>query len=454
MIQEKRKRKYEAILRSNTGLFQNICRMKEPVTTEEQVSRYVLIPALAGFVLWLLDHALKHKIKRLYFLSRDGYFMYMAAKIICEEKKLPLECRYLYCSRYSLRIPMFHRDIKQALKYICAGGSDITTEKVFIRAGFFREEINEILSHIKLPFALRESLSVAELSVLREKLEHSSYFLKILKEKSKKQFPFFCGYLKQEGMLDEIPMAIVDSGWIGSIQKMLSEGCLALGKKRMIEGYYWGLYDLPDNVETERYHCYYFSPENRLFAKTFFSNCLFEAVFSAPHGMTVRYEKQKQFYPVLREYTSQNILFYENLRHMLESYIGNLVQTLTVEDMGKEAANEKKTIEKLFRLFMCSPTKEEAAFFGNFLFDEDVSGQSDKKLAYPLTGKELLENHILFHFLNIFRNKPLKESGWYEGSAVLYGKWITFYRYGYFFTRFLRFLKKQIKNKAHKAGKI
>lgn len=454
MSQEERKRKYEAILQSNTNLLHYVCRLKDPVTTEEQVSQYILVPALAGFVLWLLDLALRHKIKRLYFLSRDGYFMYTAAKIACKEKNLPIECRYLYCSRYSLRVPMFHRDMEQALKDICASGSDITPEKVFIRAGFFQEEIKEIFLHVRPPYALNEILSLADLSVLHDKLAQSSYFLENLERNSKKLFPNFCGYLKQEGLLDEIPMAIVDSGWVGSIQKTLWEGCLALGKKSKIEGYYWGLYDLPDNVETERYHCYYFSPENRLFAKTFFSNCLFEAVFSAPHGMTVRYEKREQFYPVLTKYTSQNIQFYENLRHMLESYICILLQNLSAEDMGKEAASEKKAIGKLFRLFMCSPSKEEAVYFGNFIFDEDMTGCSEKKLAYPLTEKELLANHILFRIFCIFRNKSVKESGWYEGSAVLHGKWPAFYRYGYFFTRFLRFLRKQIKNRVRKAGKI
>ena len=450
MHQEERKRKYEAILQSNTEIYHNICRMKKPVTAEELVSQYVLVPALTGFVLWLLDLALKQKTKRLYFLSRDGYFMYSAAKILCKEKNLPIECRYLYCSRYSLRVPMFHRNMEQAIEYICARGSGITPEKVFLRAGFEKQEITDILLHVKLPFAFDQILSDSELSVLHGILENSQYFLRVLEKNSKKFFPSFCGYLKQEGLLDEIPIGIVDSGWVGSIQKTLSEGCTALGRKGKIEGYYWGLYDLPEDAEKARYHCYYFSPSNRLLAKTFFSNCLFETVFAAPHGMTVRYEKKEWYHPVLTEYSSQRNLLTKNLGDLLDCYIRVLLKNFTVKNMGKEAENARKTTGKLFKLFMCSPTKEEAVYFGSFIFDEDVTDRQDKKLAYPLTGKELLSNHLWFQLLLSLRNRPLQESGWYEGSTVLYGKWTVFYRYCYFVTRFLRFLRKQIKNKIRK----
>lgn len=453
MSQNKRKRKYESIVQSNEEIFRSISCMKKPTAAEDLVSQYVLVPALTGFVLWLLDLAVKRKIKRLYFLSRDGYLMYTAAKIICNEKKLPVDCRYLYCSRYSLRVPLFHLDMEQALTYICTRGTEITPEIVLKRSGLPEKEIHDIFFHLKIPFALDQVLSAADLSVLRKTLAASSFFLTAIANNSKKHFPALCGYLKQEGLLDEISMGIVDSGWVGSIQKTLWETCAALGKKSKIEGYYWGLYDLPENTEKERYHCYYFSPRSRLLAKTFFSNCLFEAVFSAPHGMTVRYEKKERYQPVLAECSSYKMQFDEKLRDILERYIYFYLENLTVENMGKEAADARRTIEKLLKLFMCRPTLEEAAYFGNFVFDEDVTERLDKQLAYPLTGKELLANHFWFHLLFILTKRPLKESGWYEGSAVLHGEWNTFYRYCYFGTRFLRFLRKEIKNRVYKMEK-
>ena len=48
--------------------------------------------------------------------------------------------------------------------------------------------------------------------------------------------------------------------------------------------------DPPVHTEAVSYtHLYYFSPEGNLKEKVHFNNCLFEAVYTAPHGMTLGY---------------------------------------------------------------------------------------------------------------------------------------------------------------------
>lgn len=100
-----------------------------------KTSREILAPALNGFVLWILRQAQRNGIRRLYFLARDGYLMYRCARIYVERFQLPIECRYLCCSRYSLRLPMYHRDMKAALDYICRGGIEVTLDKILDRSG-------------------------------------------------------------------------------------------------------------------------------------------------------------------------------------------------------------------------------------------------------------------------------------------------------------------------------
>ena len=109
---------------------------------------------------------------------------------------------------------------------------------------------------------------------------------------SRKKLPSLLGYLEQEGLLDETPMALADSGWTGSMQKEINQALKILGKSGQLSGYYWGLYELPEGIKRENYHCYYFSPEKGLRKKVHFSNSLFESIFSAPHGMTTGYEKK------------------------------------------------------------------------------------------------------------------------------------------------------------------
>ena len=91
--------------------------------TDEDVSvrttSCVLGPTMNVFIMWVLSQAMDRGQRRLYFLARDGYLMYKTAKLYCEKFGLPIDCIYLSCSRYALRIPMFHLNMDEALEYIC-----------------------------------------------------------------------------------------------------------------------------------------------------------------------------------------------------------------------------------------------------------------------------------------------------------------------------------------------
>ncbi len=61
------------------------------------------------------------------------------------------------------------------------------------------------------------------------------------------------GYLKQEGLLDSVRYAVVDSGWVGTIQKSIRTLLAQERPEIHIQGYYFGLYELPE----ERNGCTY-----------------------------------------------------------------------------------------------------------------------------------------------------------------------------------------------------
>ena len=256
-----------------------------------KISREILAPALNGFVLWILRKAQRNGIRRLYFLARDGYLMYRCAGIYVERFHLPIECRYLCCSRYSLRLPMYHRDMGAALDYICRGGTEVTLDRILDRSGIKEEEKRITLEQLGMTGQRKKPISYPHLKRIRQKLEDCPFFLKAVETNSREKLPSLLGYLEQEGLTEEVPIALVDSGWTGSMQKEICQALGILGKKGRLTGYYWGLYELPKGVRREDYHCYYFSPEAGLRKKVYFSNSLFESIFSAPHGMTTGYEK-------------------------------------------------------------------------------------------------------------------------------------------------------------------
>ena len=99
------------------------------IQSEKEIYECVLAPTLYEFVLWVLQEALQSGKKRLYFLARDGYQMYLAARQLCKQYNLDIECRYLKVSRYAVRVPEYHLLGERCLERICVGGIDVTFEK-------------------------------------------------------------------------------------------------------------------------------------------------------------------------------------------------------------------------------------------------------------------------------------------------------------------------------------
>ncbi len=443
----------------------------EQSRTIRNICDYVVSPALHGYVLWVLRRALEKGISRLYFLARDGYFMYRTADCLCRQLSLPVECRYLYCSRYSLRIPLFHLYPDEALEYICRGGIDVTLRKVLNRTGIAESEQNRVLDTLRCS-EFGESLldcaagqvhtqqlnqeaggqdfadiviPYAMLARLRGDLKQDSFFMECLMQHSAAAFPALSGYFRQEGLLDELPMAVVDSGWVGSMQKVMNQLLKTFGKQReLLTGFYWGLYELPDGVDASDYECYYFSPEKNLREKVYFSNCLFEGIFSAPHGMTLRYqERDGRYEPVLAEQDDANVRFMEMIRARTGDWTDILVRHMAQDvDLSAndpepradgrmpgapigtmaDSMGERAVIRSQLFLFMGQPTPPEAYVFGSLPFSDDVL-EYGGQMAAPMSEEELCANHAGPKILSMLgiRHQPLKESAWYEASAVMGG---------------------------------
>lgn len=382
----------------------------------------VLGPVLGSFTQWLLREAFRNGCNRLYFLARDGYLMHHAAKILCEPLRLPIACRYLSCSRYSLRLPIFHLNRGAALDFLCrnsAGG--ITPEGILGRAGFSQAEAKKILPLIPMRLAPGECLPPSQLPELRRALAACPLFLEQMDCRSREAMAGLAGYLHQEGLLEGSPYAIVDSGWTGTMQQTLASALTALGHGRQLNGYYWGLYELPPGARRADYHCCYFGPEGGLREKARFNNCLFEAVFTAPHGMTLGYAQRGEGYaPVYGASPPERNAFL----HKIESSTLQYVRILASQAGKAEWAHydfeaDRPILRALLSAFMHSPSIAEAKAFGSLPFSDDVLEGGEGQLAAPLTQAQLRALHLPHRLLG--RAAETQESAWYEGSAVLCG---------------------------------
>lgn len=458
-IENSRCKIYEKYLRESVVLSENLPKNVEKTggkkkrnlteqntdteTILEQTGKYVLAPALNSFVIWILQDAVKRGVQRLYFLARDGYFMYRTAEIFCRQFRLPVECRYLYCSRYSLRIPMYHLDMNEAMEYICRGGIDVTMQKILKRSGISEEEQQRVLEILNLPFAETQSIPYAKLAEVRKALEECQYFMTCVYRNSREMLPNLQGYLVQEGLLDETADAFVDSGWIGSTQKNLNQLLSHFGRKRLLEGYYWGLYELPSGVKEESYHCYYFHPQRTLREKVYFSNCLFETIYSAPHGMTLGYAySDGKYEPVHASYDEERKGFMESLEHLFTDYAARLAGNMDSIDAA-DCTKDRGVIKKLLELFMGRPAPEEAELFGSLEFSDDVLEDGKQQVAVRLSAAELKANHVLNKALVMLgiKQEYIRESAWYEGSAVRYGKHVRWHLAEYRAYKYLLYLR-------------
>ena len=411
-----------------------------------KTSREILAPALNGYVLWILRKAQRSGIRRLYFLARDGYLMYRCARIYVERFQLPIECRYLCCSRYSLRLPLYHRDIEAALDYICRSGTEVTLDKILDRSGIPEKEKEITLRLLGMTEQRKEPVPYPCLQEIRQKLEGCPFFLKAMEINSREKLPGLLGYLEQEGLMEESSMALADSGWIGSMQKEICHALRILGKKENLTGYYWGLYELPEGVKREDYHCYYFSPEAGLKKKVYFSNSLFESIFSAPHGMTTGYEKvHGRWRPIFAQTDEERRGFLEEMEKILLEY--GKKQATSMRSMGDFHVNRsRQEAEKALGRFMGKPKFQEAQIFGNQPFSDDIFDTRDQTAAGRMTEEELKANHIWRKVWKMsgLRSGYVKESPWYEGSAVLYGKRPGYHIFMYHLYKYLLYLKKEL----------
>ena len=414
------------------------------LSVQKTVSSYVLAPSLTSFVLWVLHEAMKSETKRVYFLARDGYLMYQTAKLLCERLALPVECKYLSCSRYSLRIPAFHLDVEEALNYVCRDSIDVNITKILKRANLTKEERAKVIAEIDMQLSPTEIIPYTQLPLIKKTLRNCPLFLSYMNKHSRETFPSAQGYLLQEGFLDGIKDAIVDSGWVGSTQEILNQLLSKLGRTTNLQGYYWGLYELPRNVQRSEYHSYYFSPEKGLSEKVYFSNSLFEAIFSAPHGMTLRYEKRgESYWPCYATVSEEKRAFILQMEKNICQYTELLLDKKF--DISKvDSMANKRIIGKLLKRFMGKPTKQEVEIFGKILFADDVLEDDTRLIAADLNEKELRRHHVFCKILSMLGvdKRYTKESAWYEGSAVRTGHFADYHLFQYSVYKYLLYIRK------------
>ena len=423
-VHQHRFQTYEQLLDSIPAFSKTLkaCYRHQKFSDADKLYITACAPIAVSFVNWILTEAQKRDIKRLYFLARDGYPFYMTARHLCNAWNIDIECRYLSVSRYAIRLPEYHLLGKGCLDRICIGGIDITFRKILKRAALTDAEIMHIAEVSGYSAAIDKILNYKEIMELKKVLNNIDIVFEYIFEHSRPAYDNAIGYLTQEGLLDGTRYAFVDSGWTGTLQQSIQN--LLRTKKRHItlEGFYFGLYELPEKNCQEQYHSYFFSPKGGLKSKIYFSNCLFEAIFSAPEGMTLGYIKSGSVFGPLRDgrqnsnahQLRQNT---ELLRTYLEEY------TKCQNSIHETDKKELAIVQEIVSTLMANPTELEMETFGNQIFSDDVLEHDMRMIAARLSDEDI-KNQRFFRKLLIVSGikwSVIHESAWLEASIVRNG---------------------------------
>ncbi len=330
---------------------------------------------------WLIEELKVNEIDKIFFLSREGKLLKKAFDLINDTN---IESKYLYVSRRSTRVSTLKslNNLDDILKVI-------NLRKVSTLESFFENVGLDINNYEKLlkKYNYFKDDKINKLNNL-DKL-----FLEIKKdiqENANKEETLLLKYLNQEKFYGKI--AISDIGWKGTMQKTL-ESILDSNKiDNDIYGYYISAFN--ENKKTKGY----------IKDSTLINPCihLLEKIFTANHGSTIKYQKEKnEIVPVLSSDSTENEnKIFSEIQDGAIDFIQDVLEYKTIYNIE---LNELEAINGLFRLTLY-PTNKDIKLFKSINYKDDVNSKLiiDKSFAY-----------YLFHLKNFYYDFYL--SGWKIG---------------------------------------
>lgn len=388
----------------------------EPTDSSQSVPEAVFPPVIADFTGWVLRSAAAKGIKRLYFLARDGYVINKTAAVIAEKSGIDIEPRYLYCSRISLRNAALADLGEEAYRYLLEGGFSVTPRVILGRLRLGGEEREKVYRDIGYADDENTEMGKTAAGDFCGRLRKSAVYNGYVKSVSESCRENAAAYLEQEGLMSDTPYAIVDSGWTGSMQRMLR---ILTGRRQI--GFYFGMYSR-GNDEDGEFYTYLFDKSTSPFLVSKFNNNLFEAVCSAPHGMTEGYKRENgKIVPVLKSGGSLNSG--SELALMQERLIYDYAENKYIMPSKEPSAEERRKYAfSLLDRLMYKPDMKTAELYGSLRFSDDAAELN----SFPMADKSADVKKL--YFIPRLMDKLFKKGKadrpvfWGYGTAVLKGK--------------------------------
>lgn len=212
-------------------------------STEAAISRVasnIIGPFLMAYVSWVLHDATERRIKRLYFLARDGQLLWKIANTLLSNSRMDIECKYIYGSRRAWRLSSVTACTHDQLKW-SYGPFKCTILDVLRRLEVDTLPVRNALSRSKFTEELLgANLNTATFEEFKTLLTQEPISTHILRRAAELR-ELVVAYFRQEGLLERTPWALVDVGWILSNQRTLRSILVSNGYAGDVRGYYLGV---------------------------------------------------------------------------------------------------------------------------------------------------------------------------------------------------------------------
>lgn len=250
-------------------------------------------PLLAGFGTWLVRELRRRGAARVYFLARDGYLIKSAVDRILTDGPTAsdeIATHYLYASRRAYNLASLTQIDAESLGFLAGGTSRLTPRQFLARVDIDIDRHPAELQHAGLFSAdqpvrgrhgyrrLRELLRLLEAPII---------------DQAQSEFAALNRYFREQGLLDQTEVVLVDLGWHGSLQQAIGRLIGRMQSKATTTGLYLGTFAparrrAGQGTVMKGYLC-----ENGLPAgmdrSIKRSVEIIEWIFSAPHGSVCRF---------------------------------------------------------------------------------------------------------------------------------------------------------------------
>jgi FMN phosphatase YigB (HAD superfamily) len=353
----------------------------------------VAAPFLVAYVLWLLKRAHQLGIKRLYFLSRDGQVLVEVARTMASKMAIEMDLRYLYASRDSTNLAATVHAGEEELGWIERDLDDLTVQQLLARFDISAADLQERLPN--LPVSLNSAAGSSDVHQIWRALSGTDAGRSLVLYRAAQRRSVVMSYLRQEGVLDNVPGAFVDFGGVGSQMRAL-HSLTVLGGGQRPRLFLVGLDDpaaaglsVPESdpdwlVDTE---CYLYDHRRRTgMRRRRGFGTLVQMFVAADHGTVTGYARRDDMVvPQLQPDIDDEVIRWglATFRAAVAAFVHHLELDNDLVDVD---ADLRAAVTEVIDLLWSDPSYSEAQAWGAFPFEGAQVVSSDRqRLAAPYT---------------------------------------------------------------------